>query len=70
MYTCKKCGEPIEWRQINTNNGLRWLPFDYGTDTSHFETCPYAQEFKGTGTTTPKKDDQVKGSLDVFMWGD
>lgn len=39
---CRSCGAPVEWRR--TANG-KWCPYDAGTETSHFQTCPDAQKW-------------------------
>jgi hypothetical protein len=39
---CRSCGAPVEWRK--TAKG-RWCPYDAGTETSHFQTCPDAKRW-------------------------
>jgi len=50
---CKGCGAEIEWRQVTTKNGIRFLPFNKGTNISHFTTCPNANEFRSNVNPKP-----------------
>lgn len=43
---CKKCGADIEWWKTPSQ---KLCPFDFGTATSHFATCPDAEHFREKG---------------------
>jgi hypothetical protein len=62
---CKACGAEIEFRQIWTPDGYKWHPFNIGTNTSHFETCPFRQQFMKPKPT--KKVIRVRESLDDYI---
>jgi hypothetical protein len=52
---CRSCGAPVEWRL--TPAGKR-CPYDAGTETSHFQTCPDAKRWtkpKLAGVEAPKR---------------
>jgi len=55
---CKKCCNFIEWKdmEIPTKEGysiIKKHPYDFGTNVSHFSTCPYASEFKPKKANCP-----------------
>jgi hypothetical protein len=60
---CKGCGEEIEWREIYTRDGPRKHPFNVGTNTSHFKTCPNADDFR----YKPIRYIKEKKGLDLFV---
>lgn len=53
MGTCKGCQQSIWW--IKTPKG-RAMPCD-ADGTSHFATCPNADQFRNRGTRTAHEDD-------------
>lgn len=52
MPFCKKCKQKIYWYQ---NDRGRWEPRN-GNGSSHFDTCPYTNEFRGKSFKNPNED--------------
>jgi hypothetical protein len=49
---CRSCGAPVEWRKTPAG---KWCPYDAGTDTSHFQTCPQAKAWSKKPSTWAQK---------------
>lgn len=57
---CRSCGAAVEWRKTAAGKPC---PYDAGTDTSHFQTCPQAKDW----TKKPAKDetDEAQAAADL-----
>jgi|GEM_PF-4676236 hypothetical protein len=64
---CKACGQEIEFRRVYTREGWKRHPFNVGTNTSHFQTCPFAKQFLPDKPKIPKAVVRVKGPLDFYL---
>ena len=51
VQRCRSCGAPVEWRKTPTG---KWCPYDAGTETSHFQTCPDAKRW--SRPSAPKRE--------------
>lgn len=69
MVKCKKCGAEIEFRLVYSREyGYKKHPFNAGTNTSHFKTCPYAKDFLPDKPKLPFNiTPNFKGGLDYFI---
>jgi hypothetical protein len=54
---CRSCGAPVEWRRTAAG---KWCPYDAGTATSHFTTCPDAKDWS---RRTPAKQAKERAAV-------
>lgn len=56
MAKCKRCGATIKF--VKTEND-KWIPMD-PDGTCHFDTCPYANEFRNKHFGQDEEHDYAK----------